>query len=36
MLKKPAISPTRPLRAETRFSPGGVLASLQETVKREA
>jgi hypothetical protein len=35
MLKKPAIS-TRLLRAETRFSPGGVLASLQETVKREA
>ena len=35
MLKKSVISPAQPRRAETRLSPGGVLASLRgSTLKR--
>ena len=35
MLKKSLFSPAQPRRAETQLSPGGVLASLPGTVKRE-
>jgi hypothetical protein len=34
MLEKSLFSPARPLRAETRFSPGGVLASLRGSTYR--